>query len=203
MLGRRGRRIALRVGHWTVVVFFSVILAFPFYWMLITAFKRTTDLYNLQNNPFIFNQKPTLDHLRLLFGETMFLRWFWNTALVGVIVVAITLLLTASALLLLAAVPSRRWVSVAGLAGAAILAIIGFRGSGKVPFFCALGIAAVDVVLFLAGFEALTDLVFCYHVTEEYDPADPDEHGIPWNDERIRHLWSTTSPILSERDRSS
>ena len=27
------------------------------------------------------------------------------------------------------------------------------------------------------GFEALTDLLFCYHVTEEYDPADPDEHG--------------------------
>ena len=28
------------------------------------------------------------------------------------------------------------------------------------------------------GFEALTDLLFCYHVTEEYDPADPDEHGV-------------------------
>ena len=50
------------------------------------------------------------------------------------------------------------------------------------------------------GFEALTDLVFCYHVTEEYDPADPDEHGIPWDDPRVAHLWSTSSPILSERD---
>ena len=29
------------------------------------------------------------------------------------------------------------------------------------------------------GFEALTDLLFVYHVTEEYDPADPDEHGHP------------------------
>ena len=29
------------------------------------------------------------------------------------------------------------------------------------------------------GFEALTDLLFCYHVTEEYDPEDPDEHEIP------------------------
>ena len=35
------------------------------------------------------------------------------------------------------------------------------------------------------GFEALTDLLFCYHVTEEYDPADPDEQGIPWNDPRV------------------
>jgi len=50
------------------------------------------------------------------------------------------------------------------------------------------------------GFEALTDLVFCYHVTEEYDPADPDEHGIPWDDPRVKQLWSTSSPTLSARD---
>jgi dTDP-4-dehydrorhamnose 3,5-epimerase len=53
------------------------------------------------------------------------------------------------------------------------------------------------------GFEALTDLLFCYHVTREFDPADPDEHGIPWDDARIKHLWSTQSPILSKRDASS
>jgi dTDP-4-dehydrorhamnose 3,5-epimerase len=50
------------------------------------------------------------------------------------------------------------------------------------------------------GFEALTDLLFCYHVTSEYDPSDPDEHGIPWSDPRVAHLWSTTTPILSARD---
>jgi dTDP-4-dehydrorhamnose 3,5-epimerase len=50
------------------------------------------------------------------------------------------------------------------------------------------------------GFEALTDILFCYHVTEEYDPADPDEQGIAWNDPRVAHLWSTTTPTLSERD---
>ena len=52
------------------------------------------------------------------------------------------------------------------------------------------------------GFEALTDVLFVYHVTEEYDPADPDEHEIPWSDPRVADLWSTTSPILSERDKS-
>ena len=51
------------------------------------------------------------------------------------------------------------------------------------------------------GFEALTDLLFCYHVTEEYDPADPDEHGIPWDDPRVTHLWSTRTPILSSETR--
>jgi len=55
---------------------------------------------------------------------------------------------------------------------------------------------------FAHGFEALTDLLFCYHVTEEYDPADPDEHGIPWDDPRVKDLWSTQTPILSARDAS-
>jgi dTDP-4-dehydrorhamnose 3,5-epimerase len=50
------------------------------------------------------------------------------------------------------------------------------------------------------GFEALTDLLFCYHVTEEYDPDDPDEHEIAWDDPRVKQLWSTETPILSARD---
>ncbi len=80
-------------GHVAVLVAFSVLLAFPFYWMLITTFKGTSDLYDITNNPFIFNAPPTLEHLRLLFGETMYLRWVGNTALAGALVVAITLLL--------------------------------------------------------------------------------------------------------------
>ena len=50
------------------------------------------------------------------------------------------------------------------------------------------------------GYEALTDVLFVYHVSEEYDAGDPDEHGIAWDDPRVRHLWSTSAPILSERD---
>jgi dTDP-4-dehydrorhamnose 3,5-epimerase len=53
------------------------------------------------------------------------------------------------------------------------------------------------------GFEALTDVLMLYHVTQEYDPANPDEYGVPWNDPRVLDLWSTTSPILSERDRTA
>ncbi|HEY4411478.1 MAG TPA: dTDP-4-dehydrorhamnose 3,5-epimerase family protein [Gaiellaceae bacterium] len=53
------------------------------------------------------------------------------------------------------------------------------------------------------GYEALTDCLFMYLVTEEYDAADPDENSLPWDDERVRHLWSTSSPILSARDASS
>jgi dTDP-4-dehydrorhamnose 3,5-epimerase len=53
------------------------------------------------------------------------------------------------------------------------------------------------------GYEALTDTLFCYQVTEEYDADDPDENEVPWNDPRVRHLWSTQSPILSDRDKAA
>lgn len=50
------------------------------------------------------------------------------------------------------------------------------------------------------GYEALTDALFAYLVTEEYDSADPDEHVLNWADSRVRYIWSTETPILSERD---
>jgi dTDP-4-dehydrorhamnose 3,5-epimerase len=53
------------------------------------------------------------------------------------------------------------------------------------------------------GFEALTDVLFCYHVTQEYDASDPDEYEIPWDDPRVVDVWQTRSPILSERDSSA
>jgi multiple sugar transport system permease protein len=80
-----------------VLTAFTVLLAFPFYWMVIATFKQNIDLYGMENNPFIFNLPPTLDNLRLLFTQTRFLRWLENTALVGGIVVIITLLLAVPA----------------------------------------------------------------------------------------------------------
>lgn len=88
------RKIGGKVLLWAILIVFVVALAFPFYWMVITTFKQNSDLYDLNNNPFIFNAKPTLDHLKFLFQQTMYVRWLGNTALVGVIVLAITLLLS-------------------------------------------------------------------------------------------------------------
>jgi multiple sugar transport system permease protein len=90
---RKTRKKAASILMWMVRLFFAMVLGFPFYWMLITTFKKTSDLYNLKNNPFIFNEAPTLEHLRLLFSETLFLRWVGNTVFAGTIVVIITLLL--------------------------------------------------------------------------------------------------------------
>ena len=98
-----------------VLTIFTALLAFPFYWMGIATFKQNIDLYLTDNNPFIFNLPPTLNHLRYLFGETQFVRWLANTALVGVIVVAITLLLALPAAYALARLTGR-WGERLGIA---------------------------------------------------------------------------------------
>jgi multiple sugar transport system permease protein len=90
-------KLGARIVHISVLFVFTVLLAFPFYWMLIATFKQNSDLYTVENNPFIFNTGPSLDNLRLLFNETQYVRWLGNTALVGVLVVAITLLLAVPA----------------------------------------------------------------------------------------------------------
>ena len=109
------RRLAATAGRWAVIVISCILLGFPFYWMLITTFKTTSDLYNLDNNPFIFNEKPTLEHLRFLFADTSFLRWFVNTAVIGIAVVAITLALALPAAYALARLTGR-WGQRLGIA---------------------------------------------------------------------------------------
>lgn len=98
-----------------VLTIFTVALAFPFYWMVIATFKRNIDLYAMENNPFIFNLPPTLDNLRLLFNETRYVRWLENTALVGAIVVVITLLLAIPAAYALARLTGK-WGERLGIA---------------------------------------------------------------------------------------
>jgi len=83
-----------RVGLYTAALSFMAFAGFPFYWMLITAFKQNRDLYvgafDTHHVPWIFNDPPTLEHVRLLFGQTQFLRWVGNTLIVVVAVIVIT-----------------------------------------------------------------------------------------------------------------
>lgn len=79
------------VSFYGAVAFFVILTAFPFYWMVITSFKTNADLYDVGNIPFWFNEAPTLEHFRYLFEQTMFVRWLVNSLIIGVCVVAITL----------------------------------------------------------------------------------------------------------------
>jgi multiple sugar transport system permease protein len=84
-------KTAGEVGFYGTVAFFVVMTTFPFYWMLITSLKTNSDLYNVTNIPFWFNEAPTLEHFEYLFKETLFTRWLWNSLVIGLCVTAITL----------------------------------------------------------------------------------------------------------------
>ncbi|MDR7554767.1 MAG: carbohydrate ABC transporter permease [Armatimonadota bacterium] len=96
-LGRAVRRAALYLA----AAAFTVFAVFPFYWMFLTTFKQDRDLYVggtvMTHIPWIFNLPPTLDHVTLLLRQTLYLVWVRNTVLVGLVVVAITLVLAAPA----------------------------------------------------------------------------------------------------------
>jgi multiple sugar transport system permease protein len=85
------KRIGEQASFYSVLSLLVVFAAFPFYWMLITTFKAEGDLYDLKSVPYWFNVAPTLSHLRYLFTQTLFLEWLLNSLIIGLCVVAITL----------------------------------------------------------------------------------------------------------------
>ena len=111
----RVQRIARSGGHAALLVFFVTFLAFPFYWMLITTFKTTNDLHDITNNPYLFNDPPTLEHLQVLFSDTQYAQWLINTAFVGLAVVVITLALAMPAGYALARMTGH-WAQTLGIA---------------------------------------------------------------------------------------
>jgi len=104
-----------KVTTYLVVGLFAFLLAFPFYWMLTTALKPLNDLLNVQNLPFWFHPGPTWDNFQNLF-DTNYTRWLVNTAVVGAVVVVITLVLALPAGYALARLSGR----VGGSLGVAI-----------------------------------------------------------------------------------
>jgi len=96
-----------RLPTYLVIVPFAIVLAFPFYWMLVTMFKEDLDLYNVENVPYVYNplqwrfwESATTKHVEYVFENTPYVDWIVNTAIVGAIVVAITLVF---------ALPARRF----------------------------------------------------------------------------------------------
>lgn len=108
------RRRSGRVGLYAVAVFAALMAALPFIWGTITMFKRDADLYNSQNNPFIFNLDPTWEHVSYLFDQTKFLTFAANTLWVGLLVVTITLAVALPAAYSLARL-NMRWAGPLGI----------------------------------------------------------------------------------------
>ncbi len=88
----RWRHVAGRGVLYATALFFALFAALPFAWMILTVFKQNTDLYNPNNNPFLFNDPPTLDNITYLFDNTQYLTFVRNTLIVSILVVIITLI---------------------------------------------------------------------------------------------------------------
>ena len=103
-----------RLTVYGVVALFCLFASAPFLVMLINTFKQDRDLYRPQNNPFIYNDPPTLAHLRLLFQETNYPVFLRNSLFIGIVVVIITLVIAIPAAYSLARLAGR-WGETAGI----------------------------------------------------------------------------------------
>ena len=103
-----------RTLFYLIVAGFCFFSASPFVWMLITMFKKDIDLYRTGNNPFLFNDPPTLDHIRFLFESTNYVSFLRNSLVVGILVVVITLVIAIPAAYSLARLTGR-WGARAGI----------------------------------------------------------------------------------------
>jgi multiple sugar transport system permease protein len=78
------RRIKRDYGPYLPLSPYLFVVLFPFYWMVITAFKPNEELLSREGNPFwVIN--PTLDHIKKLLFDTAYPEWLWNTVLVSVV----------------------------------------------------------------------------------------------------------------------
>ena len=78
---RSRRRIGTAVLH-LVFLAGSVVVAFPFVWMILSSFKSIQDFYNFGFLPSVFD----VSAYQYVFTETNFGRWYLNSAIVAVVV---------------------------------------------------------------------------------------------------------------------
>lgn len=87
-------RMVRKTGFYCGIGFLTVFSIFPVLWAFLTIFKTSGDLYSISTNPFFYDEPPTLSNLIFLFTQTNFVTFLWNSAVIGVFVVAITLILS-------------------------------------------------------------------------------------------------------------
>ena len=88
-----GRRNMERILFLYVPLGFALLfLVGPFYWMLVTALKPDSELYDGARSP-LYVANPSLDHFIYLFTKTDFVTWTLNTMMVATVSTAIALVM--------------------------------------------------------------------------------------------------------------
>ena len=90
------RRLTQRIGDvgaYALLGLLLLFLLFPFYWVLVTAFKTDEQM---RTSSSVFWPSPwTAQHFDYMLTDTNFPRWFWNTVQVAVVACAISVLVGA------------------------------------------------------------------------------------------------------------
>jgi multiple sugar transport system permease protein len=83
-----------RAFAYGIAVPFAIVLAFPFFWMAVTSLKPEAEVYDPTK---VWRFHPTLASYGFLLHHTGYMRWLRNSSLVGLAVVAITLVVAVPA----------------------------------------------------------------------------------------------------------
>ena len=83
-------RLRSSLFPYAIAVPFAIVLAFPFAWMVLTSLKRQDQIFDPKH---MWRFTATTEGWRFLFHDTQYLTWVKNTAIIGGLVVAITLVL--------------------------------------------------------------------------------------------------------------
>ncbi len=81
---------AVAAVTYVLLVFWAILVLFPFYWMVLTSLKGY-GAYNSEYVPQFFTLSPTLENYAEAFSAVPLARYFWNTAVFTVITTAIML----------------------------------------------------------------------------------------------------------------
>jgi multiple sugar transport system permease protein len=76
------QKLAKVLPAYSILLFFSIIMLFPFVWMLSSSLKDVTQIYQLK----LFPEHPTLENYRyiLFSANTKFPQWFLNSVIVAI-----------------------------------------------------------------------------------------------------------------------
>jgi len=85
----RSALVTKRILTYVLLILATVLLVFPFIWMVSTSLKSSAEIF--AEVPKWFPNDPTLNNYRTLFQETGFLQYFKNSVIVAVTTTIVTL----------------------------------------------------------------------------------------------------------------
>ena len=86
----KARLLTKRIVTYSVLAFWGIIVLFPFYFMILTAFKDILT-YNSESVPSLITTNPTLENFKLAFSAVPLADYFLNTVIFTVVTTLVML----------------------------------------------------------------------------------------------------------------